>query len=79
MFRVDRHVWRTEDGRLVPHGDPDAAFLAYPAGAEFSDQEAARRGLTELLAGHATQLDAKAVDKPADKAAPAARNKTRAD
>jgi hypothetical protein len=68
VFRVAAHVWRTTDGRLVPSGDPDAAFLAYPAGSEFSDQEAARRGLTEF--------GWKAKPKAADKAAPAARNKS---
>jgi hypothetical protein len=75
VYRVDRHVWRTEDGRLVPDGDPDAAFLAYPAGTEFSDEEAARIGLTKSLSGHTSQLDTKAAAKPADKAATPQRDK----
>jgi len=29
---LNHHVWRTADGAHVPHGHPDAAFLAYPAG-----------------------------------------------
>lgn len=55
MFRVERHVWRTADGRLVEHGHPDAAVLAYAAGQDVPDAEAERSGL-------------KAMRKPLDKA-----------
>jgi hypothetical protein len=60
MFKVTRRVYRTTDGRLVGHGDPDAAFLAYAVGDELSDSEARRRGLTAFFGG-------KAKTKPADK------------
>lgn len=33
-MKADDHIWRTEDGRLVRTGDPDAAFLAYAPGDE---------------------------------------------
>lgn len=50
--KLDRHVWRTDDGRHVPPGHQDAAFLAYPAGdevpdavlGELGDVPAAKRG-----------------------------------
>lgn len=62
MFKVPRHIWRTTDGRLVQHGDLDAAFLAYPAGEEFTDHDAEAKGLLAVYPNE------KAVDKPADKA-----------
>lgn len=33
-MKTDRHLWRTDDGRLVHTGDPDARILAYPAGSD---------------------------------------------
>lgn len=56
MFRVTKHVWRTNDNRLVFTGDPDAAFLAYPAGTEVPDTEAQRRGLVDLFAGRKVRV-----------------------
>jgi hypothetical protein len=32
--KTTQHVWRTEDGRYVPNGHPDAAILAYATGDE---------------------------------------------
>jgi hypothetical protein len=44
--RVERHKWWNADKtRLVNSGDPDAAFLAYPAGTELAESEASRVGL----------------------------------
>jgi len=62
---VDKRLYRTADGRLVEEGDSEAAFLAYPAGTELSDEEARRAGL--LVEKKAPP---KAMAKPADKAAP---------
>lgn len=45
MIVVGRWYWTTEKARLVPEGDPDAAFLAYPDGTEIPDGEAERVGL----------------------------------
>lgn len=62
VFKVPRHIWRTADDRLVPHGDPDAAFLAYPAGTELLEHDAEAKGLLGVYPAE------KAVSKPADKA-----------
>lgn len=66
MFKVTERVYRTVDGRLVRHGDPTAAFLAFPAGMELSDEEARRSGLLELM---------EKSRRPADKMAPRPRDK----
>lgn len=50
MIHVQRRVWRTNSGVLVPDGHPDAAFLAYTPGALVPDLVAARVGLTADLA-----------------------------
>lgn len=65
MFKVTRRVYRTIDNRLVEHGDPEAAFLAYAVGDEVSDQEARRVGLAALFGGKA---NVKAVTRPAPRA-----------
>lgn len=52
-------IWRTNDGRHVPDGDPDAAFLAY------TDGDDVPAGVLEEVAGKSA---AKARRKPADKA-----------
>ena len=71
MFKTDKHLWRTAQGdRLVETGHPDAAFLAYPAGSDIPDDEAARYGLKSKPkpADKAAAKPAdKAVAKPADK------------
>ncbi len=44
VFR--QRVYLTGDGtHYVPEGDPDAAFLAFPVGAQLSDALIAQRGL----------------------------------
>lgn len=48
MYTVPKHIWRTTDDRLVPHGDLEAAFLAYPAGTEMSDHDAEARGVPDV-------------------------------
>jgi hypothetical protein len=49
-YRVVGHKWWTADRtRLVDTGDPDAAFLAFPAGTDLAESEARRVGL--LAAG----------------------------
>ena len=66
MYKVPQHIWRTQDGALVPSGHPDAAILAYAAGDELSDHDAEAKG---LLAVYPEEKKAakKAVAKPADK------------
>jgi hypothetical protein len=50
---ITRRVYRTNDGRFVGESDPDAAFLAYPAGTEISDRLAEQYGLTSWVrSGH---------------------------
>lgn len=47
MFVVPERLYYNADRRrLVGHGDPEAAFLAFPAGAELSDDNARRSGVT---------------------------------
>lgn len=58
---LDRHWWKTTDGRLVPDGDPAARILAYPRGHEIPDHLAERAGLATAVE------QAKQVGKPADK------------
>jgi hypothetical protein len=60
-MRTDVHVWATGDGRIVKHGDVDAAFLKYPKGSEFSDHEWDTLGLAELFA------EEKAMSAPSNK------------
>ena len=65
---LDRHWWKTEDGRLVPDGDPDAAILAYPRYTEIPDATARQLG---ILADDEPKSRARPADKsgpkPADK------------
>jgi hypothetical protein len=68
MYKVPRHIWRTTDGRLVPHGHADAAFLAYPAGEELSDHDAKAKGVLAVYPDEKKTTAKKAVAKPADKA-----------
>lgn len=70
MYRVPRHIWRTTDKRLVPHGHPEAAFLAYPLGTELADADADRLGVTAVYPAE------KALGKTADKAAPRSADKS---
>lgn len=68
MFKVSERIYRTTDGRLVRENDPDAAFLAYPAGQDLSDEEAQRFGLLDFGAKRAPQPADKLATRPRDKA-----------
>lgn len=67
---VNRRVYRTADGRLVEHDDPEAAFLAFPAGEDVPDAEARRSGLAAFLrhASNGDSAGSKRASRPADKA-----------
>lgn len=67
MYKVPQHVWRTDDGALVPDGHPDAAFLAYAAGDQLTDHDAEAKGLLAVYPAEKKSAK-KAVSKPADKA-----------
>lgn len=71
MFHVDKHIWRTADGRLVPTGHADAAVLAYAAGQDVTDDEARRLELADVYpqptAG--TKVAPRAADKLAAQSA----------
>ncbi len=54
---VTQHVWRTNKGRFVPPGHPEAAFLAYAPGSEVADSEAQRLGLTDYLKARTASMD----------------------
>lgn len=79
VYRVPRRLyWVADRSRLVGHGDPEAAFLAFPPGEELSIEEARRFGLldtvdtpvsAEKLRGE--PLRNKLRGRPADKAATA--------
>jgi hypothetical protein len=45
LYNVERHLWRTKDGRLVPTGDLDAWILAYAKGDQIPEEIALREGL----------------------------------
>lgn len=68
MILVQRRVWRTTAGVLVPDGHPDAAFLAYAPGTTVPDLVAARVGLTADLAAD----PARTVEVPPASRVPAA-------
>jgi hypothetical protein len=52
LFKIERHLWRTKDGRrLVPTGDVDAAFLAYARGDQIPEEQARREGLLPAKRG----------------------------
>lgn len=67
---VNEQVWRTNDGRLVEPGHPDAAFLAFARGQDVPDREAQRLGLSDYLKSRGKPQD-KAIARPQDKGAPA--------
>lgn len=71
-FIVPERLYKTADGRLVRHNDPEAAFLAFPAGHELSDEEAQRWGVTAFYAAvkaRSAPIDNKMAARPADKGA----------
>ena len=68
--------------RLLRHNDPEAAFLAFPAGAELSDEEAVRWGVVAFLASEeksAPQPAHKMAARPQDKSAVRATNKEKSE
>jgi hypothetical protein len=67
-----RWCWNANRSRLVREGDPEAAFLAYPAGVSISDEEARRVGLP---VDPVQVPERKSVRKPADKMMPAPSDK----
>lgn len=65
-------VYRTVEGRLVPEGHPEAAFLEFPAGADLPNVVAAALGLKQ-----AEPLEDKQAAKPEDKARRRPRSRSR--
>jgi hypothetical protein len=65
-MHVTEHVWRTEEGRYVPAGHPEAAYLAYAPGQEVLDREAQRIGLADYLKSRSAPQD-KSIARPMDK------------
>lgn len=66
----ERLYHNADKSRLVREGE-DAAFLAYPVGAELSDAEAKRAGVLDFYAAEEKQAEApanKMAARPADKA-----------
>lgn len=72
MFKVTERLYRTSEGRLVRHGDPAAAFLAFPVGAELSDDEARRFGVTAFYAAPEVPAEKVAAQVPNKMAGPPA-------
>lgn len=64
-------IYRTADGRLVKYGDPEAAFLAYPAGRDIPDNVASELGLKQ-----GDKPEDKQVDQPEDKASSGVQQKS---
>lgn len=81
MFRVEKRLyWVADRGRLVRHGDPEAAFLAFTPGQELPDEEARRCGLLvdpeeKTAPAPENKLGARPADKTAVKA-PVVKEKT---
>lgn len=63
VYTVPKHIWRTADGRLVPDGDLEAAFLAYPKGDELSDHDAEAQGVLGVYPEPSTKAVAEHGDK----------------
>lgn len=80
-FKVPERLYRTEEGRLVRHDDPAAAFLAFPAGHELSDDEARRLGVLAFFGLDKTPEKMvaapqnKMANRPADKSGAATTSK----
>lgn len=72
-FKIPERLYKTTDGRLVRHGDPEAAFLAFPAGHELSEEEAQRWGVTAFYAAvkaRSAPVENKMATAPSNKSAP---------
>lgn len=46
-YTTDEGLWLTEDGKVVPDGDPSAAFLFAAAGSQVSVDDAEKYGLVK--------------------------------
>lgn len=71
-FTVPERLYKTTDGRLVRHNDPAAAFLAFPAGHELSEEEAQRWGVTAFYAAEKARsapIESKMAAPPPNKGA----------
>ncbi|MEV0085256.1 hypothetical protein [Saccharopolyspora sp. NPDC050642] len=71
LVEVDAKMWRTSDGeRLVPDGDPDAAFLYCTPGMQVPRAEAERYRLLGDSDDHSAEPepDGKAAQAPPNKA-----------
>lgn len=67
MYTVPKHIWRTAAGDLVPHGHLDAAFLAYAAGTEMTDHDAAASGVLGVYPAEDSDPELKSVGGHGDK------------
>jgi len=65
-----KRIYRTDDGRLVLHGDPDAAFLAYAPTDDVEPPD-----IKKVKALLEPPEEPKAAPKAADKAVRATANK----
>jgi hypothetical protein len=61
-----RWYWTAARDRLVAEGDPEAAFLAYPAGTVIPEREARQVGLKQR-APAANKLGRRPLDKSTTK------------
>lgn len=74
-YRVEKHLWWNADKTvLVPSGDPDAAFLAYPAGDDITDEQARAAGL--LPAGPPPRSPEEVAEAKLREAAPQNKGRT---
>lgn len=67
MYTVPKHIWRTADGDLVPHGHLEAAFLQYPAGTELTDHDAEENGVLGIYPAEEPDPEVKSVTGHGDK------------
>lgn len=78
-YLVPERVYRTANGDLVPHTSVDAAFLAFAAGDQISDEEAERYGVRAYFAKSAPKAEDKSAPVPQNKMAPAPDDKSELD
>ena len=70
-YHVTRRLFHTEGkDRLVFEDDPQARFLAFPAGTELADEEARRLGVAEFERKMATPSQDKMARPPRNKLGP---------
>jgi hypothetical protein len=71
-FKVPERLYHdATKTRLLRHNDPEAAFLAFPAGTELPDEEAKRLGVIAFYAAEekarSAPVENKMAARPADK------------